>query len=149
MKQSSSRRFKLTIDGVEYLVELTERPGSSIEVTVNGDTFQVAIEAAGDQPQAAESGAGADQPPAAIEPVRPSAAASGRAADEVRAPMPGDILDIQVKPGDRIAVGQTLCALEAMKMKSAIGAPRDGVIATVEVVEGQPVKYGDMLFTLT
>ena len=53
------------------------------------------------------------------------------------APMPGVILDIAVKPGDKVAYGELLCALEAMKMKNAIRAPRDVVIASVEVQEGQ------------
>jgi len=65
----------------------------------------------------------------------------------VKAPMPGNILDIGVKPGDKVEFRQTLCSLEAMKMKNAIRSPRDGVIGSVEVVEGQAVSHGDVLFT--
>jgi biotin carboxyl carrier protein len=61
--------------------------------------------------------------------------------------MPGNILDIAVKPGDRVAVRQQLCSLEAMKMKNAIRSPGEGVIASVEVAEGQAVAHGDVLFT--
>ena len=61
--------------------------------------------------------------------------------------MPGNILDIAVQAGDKVRFGQPLCALEAMKMKSAIRSPRDGVIAEVQVAEGQSVGYGDILFT--
>ena len=42
---------------------------------------------------------------------------------------------------------QTLCSLEAMKMKNAVRSPRDGVIGSVEVYEGQTVSHGDVLFT--
>jgi biotin carboxyl carrier protein len=62
------------------------------------------------------------------------------------APMPGVILDIAVKPGDKVAYGGMLCALEAMKMKNAIRANHELVIASVEVQEGQKVAYGDVLF---
>lgn len=68
-------------------------------------------------------------------------------ASEIRAPMPGNILDITVKPGDKVSIRQRLCSLEAMKMKNAIHSPQDGVIASVEVAEGQAVAYGDVLFT--
>ena len=63
------------------------------------------------------------------------------------APMPGNILDIAVKPGDRVIHKQLLCNLEAMKMKNALRSPREGTIATVHVYEGQTVVYGDLLFT--
>jgi len=61
--------------------------------------------------------------------------------------MPGSVLDIAVKPGDRVRFRQQLCSLEAMKMKNAIRSPRDGVIASVEVTPGQTVAHGDALFT--
>jgi propionyl-CoA carboxylase alpha chain len=61
--------------------------------------------------------------------------------------MPGDILNIAVKPGDKVVIGQQLCMLEAMKMKSAIRSARDAVIASVEVAEGQAVSHGDVLIT--
>jgi biotin carboxyl carrier protein len=61
--------------------------------------------------------------------------------------MPGNILGIAVKPGDEVGFRQQLCSLEAMKMKNAIRSPRDGVIASVEVSEGQAVAHGDVLFT--
>ncbi len=61
--------------------------------------------------------------------------------------MPGNILDIRVKPGDKVRFRQPLCSLEAMKMKNLIRSPRDGLIASVEVSEGQSVSHGDVLFT--
>jgi biotin carboxyl carrier protein len=61
--------------------------------------------------------------------------------------MPGNILGLAVRPGERVRVGQELCSLEAMKMRNAIRSSREGVIARVEVTEGQTVAYGDVLFT--
>jgi len=61
--------------------------------------------------------------------------------------MLGHIIDIAVKPGDEVSTGQTLCSLEAMKMKNTIRSARDGVIASVDVTVGQPVTYGDVLVT--
>jgi biotin carboxyl carrier protein len=59
--------------------------------------------------------------------------------------MPGVIHNISVKPGDSITPGQQVFALEAMKMKSAIRATQAGVVASIEVVEGQRVAYGQVL----
>ena len=77
-----------------------------------------------------------------------TAAAPTEGAEAVTAPMPGTILDIAVKVGDQVAQGDTLCNLEAMKMKSPIRAPNQGTIAQVLISEGQNVGYGDVLFTL-
>jgi len=60
--------------------------------------------------------------------------------------MPGTILEVYVSPGDRVAYRQDLCTLEAMKMKNAIRAPREGVILEVRVQPNQTVAYGDILF---
>jgi glutaconyl-CoA/methylmalonyl-CoA decarboxylase subunit gamma len=60
--------------------------------------------------------------------------------------MPGTILGIAVKSGDKVTRGQLLCYLEAMKMKSAIRSPREGIIATVDVTDGLKVPYGQILF---
>jgi biotin carboxyl carrier protein len=62
--------------------------------------------------------------------------------------MPGTILDIAVQPGTQVSQGDTLCNLEAMKMKSPIRSPGDGTVAQILVTEGQNVAFGDTLFTL-
>ena len=66
----------------------------------------------------------------------------------VMAPMPGKVMDIAVKVGDKVGQGDTLCNLEAMKMKSPIRSPDEGTVAQVLISEGQNVGYGDILFTL-
>jgi biotin carboxyl carrier protein len=65
----------------------------------------------------------------------------------VKAPMPGNITAVLVKPGDQVSAGQELCSLEAMKMNNAIRSPRDGIVATVVASPGQTVNHGDTLVT--
>ncbi len=60
----------------------------------------------------------------------------------VRAPMPGRILKVQVKPGQTVTKGQTLVVLEAMKMEHGIVAPKDGVIDRVPFALGDLVDDG-------
>lgn len=65
--------------------------------------------------------------------------------NEVYAPMPGIILEVQVKPGDEVSQGDYLCVLEAMKMENALTAPQSGTIKSVYVEKGETVDKGKLL----
>jgi 3-methylcrotonyl-CoA carboxylase alpha subunit len=64
------------------------------------------------------------------------------------APMPGLVLKVLVKPGDKVRAHQTLIVLEAMKMEHSIEAPHDGVVKAVHCVEGGRVSEGQLLVEL-
>jgi biotin carboxyl carrier protein len=66
----------------------------------------------------------------------------------VRAPMPGKVVKVLVRPGDRIAAGQAVACVEAMKMENEIRAPRAGLVRDVPVREGQVVEAGEPLATV-
>jgi pyruvate carboxylase subunit B len=74
--------------------------------------------------------------------------AGGRAALEVRAPMPSRIVRIEVKEGDSVTVGQGLIVVEAMKMENTLKAPQNGTVTTVAVTEGKAVEKGTLLIVL-
>ena len=63
----------------------------------------------------------------------------------VRAPMPGTILSVSVKPGDSVKTGDILLVLESMKIKNEITAPQGGAVKEVFVGEGQYVKRREQL----
>jgi 3-methylcrotonyl-CoA carboxylase alpha subunit len=63
--------------------------------------------------------------------------ADGDADDTILAPMPGNVIAVNAKPGARIARGDTLLVIESMKLETAVKAPRDGVVETVHVAVGQ------------
>lgn len=65
--------------------------------------------------------------------------------DEIHAPMPGIILEVNVSEGDEVKQGDYLCVLEAMKMENALTAPRDGIIKSVHIVKGNTVEKGKLL----
>ncbi len=66
----------------------------------------------------------------------------------LNAPMPGLILDVRVKAGQRVAPGETLVVMEAMKMEHVISAPHAGTVNDVLVTKGQQVDRGVALLTL-
>jgi biotin carboxyl carrier protein len=64
------------------------------------------------------------------------------------APMPGLVLRVGVKEGDRVKTHQTLVVIEAMKMEHSIEAPHDGVVKKVHCAEGGRVTEGQLLVEL-
>ncbi len=73
---------------------------------------------------------------------------SESAANEVKAPMPGILLEIKVAAGDSVKKGDTLLILEAMKMENAILSPKDGVIKSVFSTAGDTVDKNKLLIEL-
>jgi len=73
------------------------------------------------------------------------AAASVAAHRPVRAPMPGLIVRVEVKPGQLVRQGDGVVIMEAMKMENELRADTDGVVAKVLVKPGQPVEKGAVL----
>ena len=135
------KNLKVIVNGKPYQVAIEDNGGAETAVTVNGVAYTVSMQASESAAVAASSEAPA---PGMVAP-RPVARAATTGAAVLSAPMPGVILDIAVKAGDTVKRGDLLCALEAMKMKNAIRAPREAVIASVEVQDGQKVAYGDVL----
>ena len=66
----------------------------------------------------------------------------------VRAPMPGLVVRLEVREGQRVAQGAPLIVVEAMKMENELRAPREGRVATIHVKRGAAVERGAILITL-
>ena len=62
--------------------------------------------------------------------------------------MPGNVLNVMVKAGDKVAKGDVLLVLEAMKMENEIMAPHDGTILGVHVTKGESVDSGKLLVSM-
>lgn len=127
------KKFKITIDGKTYLVEMEEIGGAP---------------AAQPAPAAPATPAATPTPatPAAPAPAAP-VAPTGEG-EVVTAPMPGTVTKILVKDGDTVTENQPLMILEAMKMENEIVAPKAGTIGQVFATLNQNVNSGDNLISI-
>ena len=118
-------------------------------ITVNGVAYSVSVEetAAGAAPVAAAPAA-PKAPAAPAAAPRAAAPAGAAGAVTVKAPMPGNILDVKVAAGASVKAGDVLVILEAMKMENEIVAPQDGTVASVNVNKGDTVNSGDVLVSM-
>ena len=120
-------------------------------INVHGVAYSVSVEetAAGAAPVAAPAAPAAPKAPAAPAAAPKAAAPAGAAgAVTVKAPMPGNILDVKVAAGASVKAGDVLVILEAMKMENEIVAPQDGTVASVNVNKGDTVNSGDVLVSM-
>jgi oxaloacetate decarboxylase alpha subunit len=68
--------------------------------------------------------------------------------EPVNAPLAGNVVKVLVKPGQKVAEGETILILEAMKMETSVSAPSDGTIVEIKVQSGDSCGVGDPLVTL-
>lgn len=127
------RKFKITVNGTEYLVEMEE----------------IGVPQVASVPQPTAPGPAANPEPV-VEQAAPAAPVqtSAAAADAMTAPMPGTILKILVNPGESVQENQPLMILEAMKMENEIVARKSGIVAGIHVSTGDMVNPGDALITI-
>ena len=126
------RKFNVNVNGTLYEVEVEE-----IQAGAAAAPARKPIPAAA--PKAAAPKAAA--PKAA--PARPAAAPAG--AETVKAPMPGNILEVRVSDGQAVQAGDILFILEAMKMENEIMASVAGTVSGVAVQKGSAVATGAVL----
>jgi biotin carboxyl carrier protein len=70
--------------------------------------------------------------------------ASGKV-NNIKAPMPGLIIDLKISVGDAVKTGESLLILEAMKMENIIKSPGDGIVKSVKIKKGDSVEKGQVL----
>lgn len=114
------RKFKVTVDGVSYDVEVEEIGAESVSTPVQKIV-------------ASEN-----------KPVVQKAVGNGA---PIKAPMPGNILKILVSDGAQVKRGKPIIVLEAMKMENDIVADRDGVVS-IAVKVGDSVESGTVIATI-
>lgn len=140
------KSYKFLINGNQYEVEVLDIDGNIAKIEVNGTAYDV--EMLREIPKAKAMPA-APQPKQVKEskPAAEMREGTGKAA-EVRAPLPGVIIQVMVRPGDDVTAGQTLCTLETMKMENAIKTEKGGKVTSVNIAPGQSVLQDELLIVI-
>jgi len=121
--------------------DINERP---VKAVIDGETFEVWPEES--QPSVTSAAASPNTNQVLEQPQNAAPSeTSVITSNELRAPIPGVIIDILVKAGDKVQIGQELCILEAMKMKNSIRANHAGTIEEIHTKVGDQVKHGQIL----
>ena len=123
------------------------------KVTLTGRTYEVEVEAGkamllNEYEAIAPSAAPVAAPAAAVAAAAPVAAAPAvnvTGGETVAAPMPGNVLKVNVSVGQSVKAGDVLVVLEAMKMENEIMAPCDGTVSSVAATKGAAVDSGALL----
>ena len=138
--------IKVEIDGQVYDVKILEIQGDDVLTEVAGKTYGVNLVSQSVQAQTAA-------PATVTAPAKPEAAPApaslvapeGENDLTLRSPLPGTIVEIKIKPGQRVKNGEVLMVLEAMKMKNSIRSLRDGVVEEIYVNSKDQVKHNQPL----
>lgn len=142
------KEYKIKINGNNYNVTIDEVEDNVAKVEVNGTPYNVEFEKPISKPKTISvvnrpAAAPAAGPAPASKPAAAAAPAAAGGAT-VNSPLPGVVLEIKVKDGDKVTKGQVIMVLEAMKMENAIEAPCDGTI-TIKAQKGDSVLEGATL----
>jgi len=143
------KKFKFSIDGTSFNVDIKSLEGNKAEIEVNGTPYQVEIEQEIKQAKTpilvrkdAQTKPGENKITTVAAPVPASKKPS---ANSIKSPLPGSITRISVNVGDTVKSGDILLVMESMKMENNILAEKSGIIKEISVVAGQAVLQDEVL----
>ncbi len=132
--QLSNGRLHVLKDNKSYSIDLVsfDKEKKEMEISINGAIISVSVK---------------DQYDELLHKLGIDSLISSKIAD-IKAPMPGLVLQIMVKEADLIKKGDTLLVLEAMKMENSIKASGDGVIKSIKINKGDKVEKNQVLILM-
>ncbi len=148
------KEYNFKINGNDYNVSIQDVKNGMAEVSVNGVPY--AVEITGDsakpsipnKPQISPVPASHAVQPTAIKMGQPAKVTPAASDTVIKSPLPGVILQLNVKEGDTVSVGQSLLVLEAMKMENNIDSIKAGTVKSIKVSKGDSVLEGDVLLII-
>ena len=134
MIQESDGTYHLLHDHTSYRIEVLDQDADKkeLKLLVNGESYHLKIEDEYDQ-LVRQLGLGV---------------VTTQKINEIKAPMPGLVLELNVEAGQTIAKGDPLLILEAMKMENVIKSAGDGIVEEILVEKGAAVEKGALLIKL-
>jgi len=140
-------KYEVSIDGQQYSVEIIRDDGRLALLKVDDQEYEVEAINVSAAPASGASPAEGAAPAASAASSSPQGAV-GAGGLEVRAPMPGLVLQVMATVGQRVKDGDALIRLEAMKMENDIQSHAEGTVKEIRVAQGDEVQEGEVLLVL-
>lgn len=146
-------KMKLSVEGKSFEVQVGDLSAKPVVVLVDGERLEVwpeeeAIPAAAPAKLLAASASPTHHVPVPVWKPRQTDVLPGTE-NFVIAPIPGVIVSVDVKVGDKVVYGQVVCLLEAMKMRNPLRVAKPGIVTEIKVCAGQHVHYHEPLIVVT
>jgi len=140
------KEYKYKINGIKFNVGVGDVVDNKVQVEVNGTPYTVELDET-QVPKAAAIAASVKRPAAAPrtesgEKIVSKPAAAAGPASAVKSPLPGTIMSFNVKEGDAVKAGDTVCILEAMKMENDVHSTVSGTVKKILVGVGDAILEG-------
>ena len=138
------KKFRVEVDGEEFIVNV-EEIGNEVNKKAVSSTSNAGSRSSVTAKKSAPKKAA---PKPKRQPQKEMSAPADIGEGDVLAPMPGSILEINVKKGDSVSKGDILIVLEAMKMENEITAAQSGTVKGIKVRVGDSVDAEDILLVI-
>lgn len=144
------KKFKFTIQGNPYEVEILKIEDNEADVQVNGTVFTVEVDntmVPSKTPKLVRTPAvpSTDSSPSV---ARTNPPGGKKGSGVVKSPLPGTIISIGVAKGEKVVIGQKLIVLEAMKMENNINSDKEGIVSEIKVKKGETVMEGQIMLVI-
>ena len=140
------KNYKFTIGGSSYEVEILSFEGKVVKMEVNGTSYSVELDKevkTSKTPVLVRTSV--PQPTRSESKIKKNISSS---ATPIKSPLPGTIIQVLVKEGDEVKVGQKLLSMEAMKMENHVLAEKEGKVTIIKVKAGDSVLQNDVLLEI-
>ena len=144
------KKFKFTINGNIYETEVLSIEDNIAEIEVNGTLYKVEVDKTMKTTKTPNLVRQVAVPSTDSHPsvAKTSSPEGPKGAGSIKSPLPGVILEMFVREGDIVKMGQRLLMLEAMKMENNIEADKDGKVVSILKHKGDSVMEGDVLIII-
>jgi len=144
------KKFKFKINGNQYNAEVLSIEDNIAEVEINGTKYSVEVDKTMQPVKTPKLVRSVSVPSTDSHPAvaKTASSASPKGAGTIKSPLPGVVLDLFVKVGDTVKIGQRVLILEAMKMENNIEADKAGTVVSIGKNKGDAVMEGDVLIVI-
>jgi biotin carboxyl carrier protein len=133
--ENQGKRLSLLIDSKPHLASILKESEAAIQLVIDGMVVELVRQ---------------ERLPTFAQALPPLPRITGKRPERgaVAAHMPGKVVLVNVREGDKVEKGQTLLVLESMKMEASLGAPKSGVVKEIRVKEGNSISQGEILMVI-